>query len=425
VRGVSTPVRNAAAYAVPELFWGATWALTLEGPMVAAFRDAFGGSEAFVGLAWMLGSLALGVPGLLSAWWVEPLRHKRVFVFWGHLAGGAAMLLTAVGIHVLAPHGATAACAAFLVGISIFFLSVGFLLPAWLALVGELFPAAVQPRVLGLSFVCNRLAAMAAGHLVVRPLLASPWSGRDQWTLLFALAGTLGIAGAFPFLWIVESTRKRPARPGIRSYVANLRHVLGELPGLRRFVTADLFGVTAMLTLAFYGDAGIQRDGFHRSLAGDWVTLTAFGMLVTSCGVAWAGHRVNPRTWFAAGTLASIGAAASAAWGGNLVAYGVAAIGTGIYAGVRASCHAPLVMRLSPGRDGTTPIGVAVAAAMLVQGLGPPLGAWVVQAAGYPPLFITVALLGSISVALLLRWVPSDVAQGGDGVVAFRALDEA
>ena len=406
---VSVPVRNALAYAVPELFWGMTWALTIDGPMVAAYRDAFGGSEDFVGLAWLCGSLALGVPGLFSAYWVEPLRHKRGFVFWGHLAGGLAMLLTAGGVHLFASQGAAAASAVYLVGVTLFFLTVGVLLPGWLALVGELFAPGTQSRVLGVIFVCNKFAAMVAGHFIAREVLAGAWSPTDQWTALFAVAGGAGVVGSFPFLWVVETPRPRPTRGTLGAYLGSLGRALRELPALRRFIAADVVGITSILTLAWYADAAIQGDGFHRSWAGHWVMVGAFTQVLMTSVVAWAAGRVLPRTWFIWGSLGGVFAAIAAAIGGELLAYDAAAVGLGIYMGVRVSCHAPMVMRLAPDRDGTGPIGLAVAAVMLVQGFGPPIGAWVVRHAGYMPVFATVAGCGVVSAILLLLWVPSDV----------------
>lgn len=407
---LTVPVRNAVAYALPELFWGMTWALTVDGPMVAAYRDAFGGSADFVGLAWLFGSLAIGIPGLLSAYWVEPMRHKRGFVFWVHIAGGLAMLGTAAGIYLFASEGATAASAVYLLGVTTFFLTVGVLLPGWLGLLGELFASSIQSRVLGITFVCNKLAAMAAGHFVARTVLANTWSPTEQWTLLFGVAGTAGVLGSFPYLWIVEVPRPRPVRSTLRAYFASLGAALRELPGLRRFIVADVIGITSILTLAWYADAAIQGDDFHRSWAGHWVMVGALAQVVTSGFVAWTAHRMLPRSWFVVGALGGVLAAVAAGIGGNLLAYEVAAIGVGIYMGVRTSCHAPLVMGLAPGRDGTGPIGIAVAAIMVVQGLGPPIGAYVVEHVGYEPVFAAVAGCGLVSALLLLLWVPSHVA---------------
>jgi len=82
---------------------------------------------------------------------------------------------------------------------------------------------------------------------------------------------------------------------------------------------------------------------------------------------------------------------------------------------VRAACHAPMVMRLAPGRDGTAPIGIAVALIMLVQGFGPAIAGVVIGGWGYLPVFVVVAVCGAISLGFLLLRVPRDVPTGASG----------
>ncbi|MDF1701680.1 MAG: hypothetical protein P1V36_11045 [Planctomycetota bacterium] len=414
----SNALRNTLAYAVPELFWGMAWALAVDGPMVAAYRDAFGGGPSFVAVTWLVGSLAIGLPSLLSALWVEPMKHKRAFVFWGHIAGGIALLAAAGAIYLWAGSSTTAACVAYILGTGSFFLSIGILMPGWLALVGELFQGGMQSRVLGITFVSNKLAAIFGGQLIAQAVLGTAWTPTDQWSLMFLIAGAAALVGSFPFLWLVEVPRPRPPRMRLGPYFRSLLDVLRELPALRRFIVSDVLGIALMLVLTYAADAAIRDGGFPRKLAGHWVAVGAGGMLAMSALVAIRARHVHPRTWFLCGTAAGIVAALAAAygstnvadrWGGAHLGYDVAAAGVGVYMGVRASCHAPLVMRLSPGRDGTAPIGVSMACIMLMQGGAPVIGALVIAYAGYLPLFLGVAVCGTISLILLWLRVPLDV----------------
>lgn len=398
-------VRNTLAYAIPELFWGITWAISVDLAMVAAFSDDFGGSQGFIGLAMLLGSFGLGVPLLLSAFWVEPLRSKRGFVFWGHIAGGLALLLAAGLIWIAAD--ALAARVAFLAGTTLFFVSVGLLIPGWLALVGELFRSGTQARVLGVTFFANKLAAAFAGHFIGTQVLATSWSPTDKWTLLFSIAGVAALVGSFPFLWIVERVQVRPPRPPFRAYLGSLLGALREIPALRRFVVADAVGISVLVTFTFYADAAIRTEGVHNSRSGDWVMIGALAMMAMSALIAVAGERVRPRAWLCGGLLCGAGASVAAACGGSTLSYDMAAVGLGLWLATRASCHAPQVMRLAPERDGTAPIGVAMALVMPVQGLGPWLaGEWVIPGTSYAHVFWAVAGLASVAALLLLFWVP-------------------
>ncbi len=405
---LSPPARNTLAYVVGEVFWGLAWALTVDGAMVAAFRDDFQGPSGFVGLTWFLASFGLGIPLLLAAFWVEPMRHKRAFVFWGHLAGAGALFLMAILIH-LSPDPATT-CVAYLVANTLFFVSVGLLIPGWLALVGELFPAGTQARVLGLSFFANKVAGMFAGEAIASQVLATSWAPADKWTLLFGIAGLAGVIGSFPFLWIVETPRERPPRASFPAYLRSLVHALRDHPVLRRFIAADAVGVTVLLTLAFYADAAIQADGFANHWSGHWVAVGAVAQLSMSGLIAWTGAAVRPRTWMAVGLCCGSAGALAAACGGSHLAYDIASGGVGVYMMAFATCRAPEVMRLTPSRDGTAPIGIAVALLMPVQGIVPLVtDAWIIPVTGYGPVFVTVAVLGVIAAILLLLWVPRNV----------------
>lgn len=398
-------LRNTLAYAVPEIFWGFAWALTMEGPMVAAFGDGFGGSEAYVGTVSLVGAFAIGIPMLFTAFWVEPMRHKRGFVFWGHVAGAVVLGLVALLIRWAGPSGAEASRLAYLVGVGLFWLSVGILVPAWLALVGELFPPGMRARVMGITFVGNRLGALAGGA-VARAVLASGRSQTDQWTLLFALACGLSLVGSLPFLWVVETVRPRPVRESLGRYLRGLGRAFKELRGLRRFIAADMLGITTFVTIFFYGDAAFRQDGFDKSWAGIWVMCTAAAQMATSALVAWRGSRTPPRTWLVGAACVTAGGAVGAAIGEHVVAYTAAAIAGGVYFGVRMSCHAPQVMDLAPGRDGTAPLGIALAFAVLMQGSAPFVAGLLIPSTGYTPVFATVALICTVSAGFLLLWLP-------------------
>jgi MFS family permease len=413
----SAAVRNTVAYASAELFWGFAWALTMDGPMPAAFGAGFSGSEVFLGTVSLVIAVAIGVPTLLTGYWVEPMRTKRGFVLWGHVAGAVVMLVVALLVARTAAFGDAAVRLAYLAGVGVFFATVGLLIPGWLALVGELFPRGMRARVLGITFVVNRLGALLGGA-VARNVLAAPWSPQDQWTFLFAVAGICALVGSVPFAWVVEVPRPRPARRSLRHYLGELWGAVRDLAGLRRFLVADLLGITTMVTIFFYADAAIRRDGLHESWAGTWVALAALVQMGVSALVAWVGERVAPRTWLAVSTSFCVAGAAAAAVGGGALAYGVAAAMGGAWFGVRSSCHAPQVMELAPDRDGTAPIGIAVAFAMLAQGIAPYGAGLLLPSWGYPTVFAAVAAFCAASGLLLLLWVPStagnqDASSGG------------
>ncbi len=398
-------VRNALAFIVCEAFWGFAWSLSVDFTLAAPFSDGFGGSEAFVGTVMLVSSFSLGIPTLLTAFWVEPMRHKRQFVFWTHIAGALVMGLMAVLIAVAGPSGDEVVRITYLVGMGLFFAVVGFTIPGWLAMLGELFPKGMQARVLAITFILNKTCGLGGGD-VTRIVLGTSWSAVDQWTFLFGLAAAMMFVGSFTFLWIVERPLERPERTTMRRYVRGLVNAFRDLPMLRRFIATDLLAVTAFVTIVFYPDAAIRGEGFPDEAAGTWIMIGAVFQLSGSGLVAWAGHRVEPRQWLAGAALTGALCSVAAAVGGSPLAYAGAAAFSGLHMGLRNSCYAPHVMQSAPDRDGTAPLGIALALAMIVQGVAPFLVGALVPDIGYGAVFLAVAACCVASALLLAFWLP-------------------
>jgi MFS family permease len=397
--------RNALLYAVPELFWGYAHALTLESAMPGAFAEGFGGTEAFVGAVALAIALGSALPMPLTGWVVDPLPRKAGFVFWGHLATGALYGLVALFLHFADPIGLSAVRAAYLASIFTFFLALGFLMPAWLALLGDLVPEGSRGRVLGFTFVLNRVGAWAGGE-TAHAVLSSGSAPRDAWSLLFLLAMAAAMLGSFPFAWLVEEARERRPRPPLVPYLKGFFGSFHASPGLRRFIVADVLGVTGLVVAFHFSDTAIRRHGIDPAWAGRWTSATSLAQLGAALLVTWLGRRLRPRLGLAAGVLCVAGAAALAAFAVSPVAFAVVAALAGCHRTLRMTCHSPQVMRLAPGRERTGAIGLAMVVAAPVAGLGPLAAGAMIPLLGYRPVFLAVGAVCLLSFGLLGRWVP-------------------
>lgn len=401
--------RNAVAVLLPELLWGAASAMTIEGAMPAAFSEHLGAGEGFLGTWTLVGSMGSGVAMLFTAWAVSSLRTKRGFVFWGHVITGALYLPVALLARAAEPLGPQATQAAALVGFLAFVLSLGLLMPAWLALVGALFPEGQRSRVLGLVFVANRMGGIAGG-LCVERLLALPWHGRDLWLLLWGLAAGLAVLAALPFLWIVERPQDRPPRVPLRQHFGSLLHALRDLPDLRRFVRADLLMVTGIVVLAFYGHVALRDRGVPESYAGRFTAVTGTAQLVGAALVAWGGTRLRPRRGLAVGALAASAAAVLTCLAQGPAGFSAVAALGGLFIVARQTCHGPQVLRMVRGHEPTHPLALAMAIAALAQGVLPLAVGLAAPVTGFPPLLLGVAastLLAALWLAFRVGDAPS------------------
>lgn len=388
------------AYALPELFWGFGWTIALDNPMPAAFAKGFGGSEGLVGTFMLCVAIGLVLPMLFTDYLVAPFRRKRTFLFWGHVVPAIWLVLMGVGIHLVEGLDPVYTHWIYLGGAVFFFLAIGFQIPLWLGLVGDLFPHGMRARILGIAFCFNRGAALFGGF-VAEWILGADWSPYDEWTLLLVLAGGAMLIGCVPFRLLVEDPRVPRRRPALRSYIGGLRSTWHALPAVRRFVRADMLGVAAFVALAFYGDAAMRDHGAHESWAGRWLRTYSLVQIPLALTISVLGDRVAPRTWLIWGGLAAAVAGVLAAMATTPSAFHAVAGLLGVYMLIRMTCHGPEVMRLTGSGDATIPIALSWALVVPIQGLLPFLaGEALIPVVGYRPVFIGVACLSVVCVVL-------------------------
>jgi MFS family permease len=400
--GRSPARRNLLAVVGPELLWGFGSALTIEWPMPAAFAKHLGAGEGYLGAWALVTALGTAAAVLVTGWFVPALPKKRGLVAWGHAITGLLYLPVGLLARWAEPLGPEAAQAAALVAFAFFVLSLGFLLPAWVALIGELFPEASRTRVLGLVFLTNRVGGIVGG-IVAQRLLSLPWAEADVWTLLWGLAAVASALGALPLLGVVEPVTARLPRAPFWAHLGGIAHTLRELPALRRFIAVDLLAVAGFVTVTFYGDVALRERGLDASWAGAWIYVTAAAQLAGAAAVASWGARLSPRRMLVLGAAAVVAASLLTCVAATPLSFAGVAILCGLYVVARQTCHGPQVMRLARGHEPTQPLALAMAATSSLQGLLPFAAGLVLPVTGFPPVFVVVALVAAAGVLLLAR----------------------
>lgn len=391
-------LRNLLAVTVPELLWGFASALTIEGPMPAAFAAQLGAGEGFLGAWTLIGALGVAVAMLFTGWYVPSLPRKRTFIVVSHAITGALYLPVAL-LARLGSDGAHAQAGA-LVGFALFVLSLGFLLPAWLAFVGVLFPDAQRTRVLGLVFVVNRVGGILGG-LAAERMLSLSWSGADLSTLLWGLAAAASVLGALPFLWVIEPHQEPQPRRALRAHLSGLWGTLARQPALRRFVLVDALAVSGYVALAFYGDVALRHHGIAERHAGFWIAAGAAAQLAGALLVALLGPRLAPRHGLVFGAICAAAAAGISMVAASPAAFTLVAVFAGMFLVSRQTCHGPQVLRLATDRDPTAALALGMAAASIVQGALPYGAGHAMPVTGFPAVFGAVGALALLGAVLL------------------------
>jgi hypothetical protein len=334
-----------------------------------------GAGEAFLGAWFLVGSLSIAVAMLATGWYVPSLAKKRRIVAWGHTVTGALYLPVGLLTRWAEPLGPAWSQAAALLGLALFMMSLGFLMPAWVALIGELFPEGRRARVMGLVFVVNRL--------------------------LWGLAAATATLGSLPLLAVVEPDVERQPRPRFGAHLRSLVHTFTELPAFRRFVALDLLAVSGFVTVAFYGDLALRERGLPQHWSGIWIAATAAAQLAGALAITAWGGRILPVTSLAWGAVCIGAASVLACVAREPVGFVAVAVLCGLYAVARQTSQGPQVMRLAPGREPTHPLALAMAVTSSVQALLPFAAGLLLPSTGFLPVFAAVALT-TLSAAWLL-----------------------
>jgi MFS family permease len=396
----ATHLRNLLAVTLPELLWGFASALTIEAPIPAAFRGYLCGGEWFLGAWTLVSALASACAMLFTAWYVLPFVRKRAFVVVGHLVTGALYLPVILLARALGDEDGASDVGA-LLGIGFFALSLGLLMPAWMALIGTLFPEGQRSRVLGLLFVLNRIGGVLGG-LAAEAVLRSAWDVHDQWLWLWGVAAIVAFLGGVPFLWIREVDGDARPRPPLGAYLRQLLSAARGHPALRRFMLVDLLGVSGWILLAYYGDVAFRDRGVHPEHAGRLTAVAAFAQLLGALLVAVVGGRLRPRRGLAVGALCAAAAAVLTCLATTASGFLVVAALSGFYMVSRQTCHGPQLMRLAGARDPTAALSLGMAVASVVQALLPFLAGLLRPVTGFPPLLLLVT--GSTLLCAWLLW---------------------
>ncbi len=408
-------MRNAAAFIVPDLFWGLGWGIALDYPLPAAFVSSIGASSELLGHFNLMTALALGLPMLVTGWLLAPLRRKRGFVILTHVITASTLLALSAYLYIGADWGTTALAIGWVVAQCGFWFMLGLGIPAWLGLLGDVFPDAQRARVLGLIFVANRATAIPGG-LMAEHILGLGWAPGHAWSLLFGIAGLTMLVGSFPFALAVETDGTATPRPRLRTHFRQLGRLWQRLPDLRRFICIDSFSSVGMVLLAFYGDAAIRAHAAPESDAGGWASMAAAAQMCCAFAIALLGSRVRPRHWLViAALLLTVGCvlAATAAHAG---VFAMVAALSGIYLVLRNSCWAPQILRLAPGQDSAEPIALAGATLLLMQGiLVWTAGLAIARGVGYGTVFWIVAAVAAL-VALGLWLLVPDHGKADDSI---------
>jgi MFS family permease len=282
----------------------------------------------------------------------------------------------------------------------------GFLMPAWMDLIGRALPTTIRGRFFALSNFVAGLVGFAASLLIAEVLRRVP--APASYGLCF-LGATVCVGLSYVALALV---REPPAEAAATP--VPLRAYLGRMPGLLRrdrnlswFLVARAFAITGAMASGFYTVYALRAWQAPAAQAGVFTALMLLGQSAGTLTLGWvadhAGHRLVLLTGMTAGAAGS----AVALVAPTLGAFGVVFVLFGVQVAAINVSNLNVLLEFSPTPQAQpTYIGLGSTSMAPVAFVSPLVGGLLADAAGFRAMFVVAlsfALVGLVMMATLVR----------------------
>ncbi len=374
--------------------------------ILPAFAAWLGAPNVLIGAIPAVMTLGWFLPSLFAAGHTETLTRKLPFIMKWTVWERAPFLALALLAFVTAERwpGLT-------LGLVLCLLLVttgvgGFLMPAWMDLIGRALPTTIRGRFFALSNFVAGLVGFAASLLIAEVLRRVP--APASYGLCF-LGATVCVGLSYVALALV---REPPAEAAATP--VPLRAYLGRMPGLLRrdrnlswFLVARAFAITGAMASGFYTVYALRAWQAPAAQAGVFTALMLLGQSAGTLTLGWvadhAGHRLVLLTGMTAGAAGS----AVALVAPTLGAFGVVFVLFGVQVAAINVSNLNVLLEFSPTPQAQpTYIGLGSTSMAPVAFVSPLAGGLLADAAGFRAMFVVAlafALVGLVMMATLVR----------------------
>ncbi len=374
--------------------------------ILPAFAAWLGAPNVLIGAIPAVMTLGWFLPSLFAAGHTETLTRKLPFIMKWTVWERAPFLALALLAFVTAERwpGLT-------LGLVLCLLLVttgvgGFLMPAWMDLIGRALPTTIRGRFFALSNFVAGLVGFAASLLIAEVLRRVP--APASYGLCF-LGATVCVGLSYVALALV---REPPAEAAATP--VPLRAYLGRMPGLLRrdrnlswFLVARAFAITGAMASGFYTVYALRAWQAPAAQAGVFTALMLLGQSAGTLTLGWvadhAGHRLVLLTGMTAGAAGS----AVALVAPTLGAFGVVFVLFGVQVAAINVSNLNVLLEFSPTPQAQpTYIGLGSTSMAPVAFVSPLVGGLLADAAGFRAMFVVAlsfALVGLVMMATLVR----------------------
>ena len=373
--------------------------------LIPAFAERLGAPNILIGAIPALMTLGWMLPGLLAANHAEGLPRKLPFIVkYTTLERVSYPLLGLAGIF-LAPNYPGLTIWVLLALLLLMSGAGGWLMPAWLDLIGKLIPVNYRGRFFAYSTsAASLLSLLGAGGL---SWLLSNYGFPLGYAYCF-LAGSVFIWISFAFLAIAreEPSIVHGERPSMSSYLQRIPGIVSANPNLRRFLISRALVTTGQMSTGFYSVYALRELGAADVQIGIFTTILLASQTVGTLIFGWIADHRGHITVLAIGALASCLGSAAAFAGSitGIVEPSFAFMGLGI-AATNVSALA-IGMEFGPETERPTYVAISNGAIAPFAFISPLIGGLIADYFSFSLLFaiaMTIALAGTIMMTIGVR----------------------
>ncbi|OPZ84800.1 MAG: Major Facilitator Superfamily protein [bacterium ADurb.Bin429] len=388
-----------------ELLWGMGTFFTLPATTMAAYLQALQASPVIIGLiVTVMGSLVV-LPQFFSRSVVERFRHRKRGIILLHIC-----VLTPYFLIPLCDRLLRESSPGLLIGLILLLLGIsqvliGFIVPAWLDMVGRLIPMSVRGSYFGIASSAFSLGGILAGQALI---WMARGLGEKVFPVAFLASGVCFVCSmvAFACAPVPESAFQHAPEPSMLTRLRTALAACHPRGDLGRFLLSNVLftlalGITAFVTV-FAGDP--NGLGMPPTVFSYLTQMQAVGGAAAALILGWAVDRHSPRRPWAVVILLLPAALLLLPHGASLPMLTVCALLLGTFITLWA-ITGPAVLELSPDGDKSGFVAIVNVAAFPANAFGPLLMGAVINLAGYRPAFLLAIGIAAFALipALLLR----------------------
>jgi MFS family permease len=369
--------------------------------ILPAFASRLGASNLLIGAIPAVMTAGWFFPSLFVAGHTEALRRKLPFVLRYTLWERVPFLVLAGAAFLLADHAPELTLAVFYAMLLLIAGSGGFLMPAWMDMVGRAIPVELRGRFFALSSVMGAGGGLlgSVGTAWVLGAVAAPAS----YGICF-LGAALCMGLSYLALALVKEPPAAAApRIPLRAYLGRIPALLRRERNLARFLTARGFIVAGQMGGGFYTVYALRAFAPPESQVGVFTTALMAGQMAGNVAFGWIADRAGHRLVLLIGSMGLLAA--------NLLALGApsvrlftlvfACFGVQLAAGTISAM--PILLEFAPAvEERPTYVGLGNTLVAPVLFTAPLVGGLLAEGIGFPAVFAVSASSAAVGLGLLL-----------------------